>query len=512
MDAKHDGGREHRHDDRQRQVGVHVHPVRDGHLQADEHEDPAEGLEWLLVFGSLLHLRRPVSAWLWGTVVALLLLDYEGWLLSLPGFAALGWYYLKNTRLRPWASLGFTLGAIFVLALNHEWFQASASVRLDQTLPGRLPEALTYFIVHLRELVFGGGRALLYLGVPNHPQIAPWAWLGLLGAGPWIRRHWLWIFAILPPLAALALHAPSIEPNRCLAAWPLLCLTIGIGFARLSKVRSWALGALFFWALLGVGIEIHAQAEALRQWGPLFYGDSWNQLAAGKFVREKMKSCTLLSDLSPQSGADFRFATGLAPDKLNQGPLLAWIPWQDQPQLDSSAGTWHAFQALPDQGPCLLLTPNQTTGEKLLTVNNVLAPLWAIACTQPINQSRQRLEHLTAIAIEDPRLRTALWESRFKLANYLGRPLADEGALGLKLKLLRVDPLIRAARRISCQDPASLALVVAGCRVDPRRRELWQLYLSRLQCLGRVSEQLKLERQLEENPALGQIRASWLQD
>ena len=42
--AEHDGRGEHGDDHAEREVGVHVHPVRDRHLDADEHEDAAEGV------------------------------------------------------------------------------------------------------------------------------------------------------------------------------------------------------------------------------------------------------------------------------------------------------------------------------------------------------------------------------------------------------------------------------------------------------------------------------------
>ena len=42
--AEHHGSGEHGDDDRQGEVRVHVHPVRDRHLDADEHEDAAEGV------------------------------------------------------------------------------------------------------------------------------------------------------------------------------------------------------------------------------------------------------------------------------------------------------------------------------------------------------------------------------------------------------------------------------------------------------------------------------------
>ena len=43
-EAEDDGGGEHADDHAEREVRVHVHPVRDRHLDADEHEDAAEGV------------------------------------------------------------------------------------------------------------------------------------------------------------------------------------------------------------------------------------------------------------------------------------------------------------------------------------------------------------------------------------------------------------------------------------------------------------------------------------
>ena len=43
-EAEDDGGADHADDHAEREVRVHVHPVRDSHLDADEHEDAAEGV------------------------------------------------------------------------------------------------------------------------------------------------------------------------------------------------------------------------------------------------------------------------------------------------------------------------------------------------------------------------------------------------------------------------------------------------------------------------------------
>jgi hypothetical protein len=176
-------------------------------------------------------------------------------------------------------------------------------------------------------------------------------------------------------------------------------------------------------------------------------------------------------------------------------------------------GRWEIFQEQAEQGPVLLLSPAPGLAEELQGVNERLAPLRPLYYAEPLNRHLQRLEELTAAPIPDPHLRTALWESRFRLSKYLGRPVADEGRLGLQLKLLRVDPLLRGAWRIAARDPEG-ALILAKKAVleDPRRSEAWQLEWQLLTHLSRPAEAENLRRELSGNPEKGRYRGSWLRD
>jgi hypothetical protein len=85
--------------------------------------------------------------------------------------------------------------------------------------------------------------------------------------------------------------------------------------------------------------------------------------------------------------------------------------------------------------------------------------------------------------------------------------------LGLQLKLLRVDPLLRGAWRIAARDPeGALILAKKAALGDPRRSEAWQLEWQLLTHLSRPAEAENLRRELSGNPEKGRYRGSWLRD
>lgn len=471
-------------------------------------------LEACLMLGMLYRVKGWPGAWAWGLACGLLLFDYDAWVLALPGLALL--FAWRHRQARWWAAAlaGFALGSAAVLLLNRDWYHASYQTRVDQTLPPQAWQAIGYLGQHLCELVFGGGRALLYLGVPEHPQIAPWAWVGLFASWRLWRAQWPWVAACIAPLAALALHSTAIEPNRCLAAWPFFCLFAGAGFAQLSQLQRSAKAALIALALLGFGLEARAQSQGFKRFGPLFYAESWNQLEAGKALRSRGDRFTLLSDLGPRTGADLRFALGLPPAQLASGPVVAVLPWQDHATLDPAWGAWQSVQAWPEQGPILFLTPAAPWAPRLQNLDARQAKLWPTYYTQPLDRLLRQLEAQTSGAIADPLERTALWEARFQLAAYLGQALPDEGPSALKLQLLRIDPLVRWARRAQRQGQVAeaLSLAEAATRQDPRRQEAWQLRLHLLQEAGRAVEADALRKHLIKSPDLGRFQPLWLQD
>jgi hypothetical protein len=457
-------------------------------------------LQWLLLAALLPWAKHPARALVWGLLAGLFLLDYEGWLLALPGLALL-MAWTQGRKNFGAAALGFALMAALVAWLNRDWFAATLAVRKIQTWPAGPGVAFSFFIRALRELVLGGGKALPYLGVPYHPQVPVWAWLGFLAAWPLWRARWPWLLAGALPLAALALHAPGVEPNRCLAAWPAFCLFAGAGFARLDE-KKWAQPLLAL-VVLSALIETRAYMFGMRKLAPRFYAGSWNELEAGRLLRAN--GATLLSDLDLEGGPTLRFAAGpLAP-----GPVTVLVPWRDQPRLDPALGNWTKIQSAEMEAPLLLLQPVQA-GD-WAQADQALKKVWPLYHTLPLDQFLAALETATEADLPLRRQRTALWEARFKLSRHLGRPLEGEAARSQQLGFWRADPLIRESRSLALNQPErALGLAEIATHRDPRRLEAWQLRRQLLESLGRPQEAAALQDQL--NPAAQKelIRPGWL--
>jgi hypothetical protein len=210
------------------------------------------GLAW-----AALSLRRPWQSLAWGAACGIMLMDYEGWPLGLPGLAALlllvpapaaRW---KNRA--TWAALGFAVVAGWALWRGAPQLAVYVGQRKAYSVPSGGGQAWSYLAVHLKEFFLGGGSALPTQGVPlGAAQFPLWALaplvLGLLlslgrrvtaprGAIPAL------LLSAACPLLAFSAHAPAVPSERVLTAWPRPGLGLavaarrGLGRGRLDAER-----------------------------------------------------------------------------------------------------------------------------------------------------------------------------------------------------------------------------------------------------------------------------------
>lgn len=231
----------------------------------------------LLAMMSLMNrVRGRLGSLLYGAAAALLLADYEGWMLALPVLLLL-WSRLDPCG-RPrllWSLLGFS--AVFLALLLPQWeiFEVHlVNRRRNLPLYGRglgqtLAHAFKGFWIGLPETT---GQ----LGIKNHPMMPAWT-LPFLALGAWQLRHrgrflLAWAAIGLLPLFS---NGGGGEPNRLIAAFPALFLIAGQGLAFFFE----SLGAAALPAaclLLGGGafLESRAFAASMSQVSPLEFAQS----------------------------------------------------------------------------------------------------------------------------------------------------------------------------------------------------------------------------------------------
>jgi hypothetical protein len=474
-------------------------------------------LAWAALAGAAWGLRRPSTALLWGAACGLLLFDYEGWALGLPGLVALlltapaeG---LSTRRKALWAALGLGLGTAVVLASSAGIWPAYAAQRQAYSAPGS--QALANLGRHLIDFFVGGGQALptqgVALGAAQFPvwALAPLllgaalAWRRPVGDRPAVGRALL--LAAAAPLAAFALHAPGIPSQRVLTAWPALCLLAGIGLADAWRWRAWSPWALGALLLVGGAWEARQAQHGWAALGGRFYGQGSAWLQAGPQWRQS-PPVELLWQLDARDRGDLALTCGAGLAAPGQGPVMAVIPWQCAPALPAG-GHLEALEPGEGQAPVLVYWAPASAVPELREAQAALQAYWAAHVD---GASLPDLVAATAKPIANPWVRDALWEARFLAARRLNRPELDEGDQARALGLLRVDPWLRQARDLRGRDPKkSEALLREALKRDPRRREAWRALGALLASQGRQKD-LKIMNKSVLGLGIHSYEPAWL--
>ena len=475
------------------------------------------GLAW-----AALSLRRPWQSLAWGAACGIMLMDYEGWPLGLPGLAALlllvpapaaRW---KNRA--TWAALGFAVVAGWALWRGAPQLAVYVGQRKAYSVPSGGGQAWSYLAVHLKEFFLGGGSALPTQGVPlGAAQFPLWALaplvLGLLlslgrrvtaprGAIPAL------LLSAACPLLAFSAHAPAVPSERVLTAWPALCLLAGIGLAWAWQWRRAAAWVVVGLTLSGGAWEARAYIRGLEALGPRFYGNSGAWLTAARGLRQG-PAPELLWQLDSHDRGDLALTFNAPLAATATTNVVAVIPWQCAPSLDRSMGRWSVYPGGEGQAPVLICWPLPPQASALREAHAALKAFWDL---HPDGAVYADLVQATHAPIANPWVRDALWEARFQAARRQGHTEPAEGDQALSLGLLRVDPLIRQARDQFQSDPAKAEwLLWHAVARDPRRREAWRGLRQLLNHADRQKDLLLLDKKIDQL-TLPTYEPFWLQE
>ena len=423
--------------------------------------------------GLVLALRRPLgkgAAFVLGVAAALLWLDYEGWLLVLPGAAAAWALTPRHRRAHGLAmGLGFLAGLAMVLGLSWPylldwWGQRSAQL----AAPQGLGVTLLGMAGRLRSFFVGGTR-------PSAMGLEKWAafpWVGLpglaiaLGGGP----AWLWVWAG-GGLLALAAPGPLQEPNRAIVAWPALLLLAALGSARLSVRRRWGvwLPRLALLAAPLMGFFFFQAAES--HWDDRILGLSRRLMAAGAYLRSSGGRLGPALDPVDQSFL-CRDQPGLCgqpqtPDTWFLMPRTLADP------ADPRWGLWQDFRSAPDAPPTWLLLPSPRARSWMMGAASAATALDG-ADGKPTLEALAYLRQTPAL--QGNALAWTLWRTqRSRFALRVGRAQAGD--------LL---PLLKGP----CLDPAPLQEAADALR--PVRPDLAQRFDDRARSLEAPGERWRV--------------------
>jgi hypothetical protein len=477
-------------------------------------------LLWSAFAFGLFTLESPRAAFLWGLCAGLFLLDYDGWIVALPGLFLL-FLLVHGWRRLALAAAGFVLVGALLAALNIPEFSRYAASRRSFSQPHSALSALNFGFSHLEEFFFGGGRALPTQGVPaGAPQFPLWA-LPFLAAAPLALfradgppprvQLGLWICALLP-FAAFFLHSPAVPSERVLAAWPPLCLLAGLSLEWLWRKRQGSL-PLAIWIAAGGALEACFFIHGYSTVGDSFYGGGDALLAAAHDLRTGPPP-ELFSELDAAPRGDLRLALELPDSSLRDGPPIALVPWELVPAFQKPGlGAWKAFPAggsLPDRW--LYRVPPQEV-PMFREAHRTLKDFWDRERSRFYKGVYADLLTATSRPIANPIVRDALWEARFLDARRTGAPEPHEGETALALGMLRVDPLLREARDEMRSDPSHAEhLYREALKRDPRRREAWRGLRNLVQARGDRAALAELDRAIDALPANATFEPFWLRE
>jgi len=245
-----------------------IHPLRvESVAWVAERKDVLAGFFFMLTLGAYVrHVRKPDSLaryWMVAATFVLALLS-KPTVVTLP-FVLLLLDYWPLRRFEPPRKLsGLILEKIPLLALAAaacavtvlvagKWITPNARV----SMPARLGNALVYYAVYLRQMVWPEGLAVPYLS-PQH-GLPPWemALAGTLLAGvsavawkerrtrPWLLTGWLWYLGMLTPMIGIVPVGTTAQADR------YTCLPqIGINLAVTWFVAEWRLSRAVFGSLM----------------------------------------------------------------------------------------------------------------------------------------------------------------------------------------------------------------------------------------------------------------------
>jgi hypothetical protein len=369
--------------------------------------------ELLLLLVALPHLGRAWAALLAGLAAGLLLLDYEGWALALP-LLFLAAAALPRGRRPSWAAaLGLALGAGWVAWLSRAELGDYWLLRTVHSLQG----GGAGLGANLKSFWLGGNAAPPF-GAAAWPAFPALAWPALLGgiAIAWKRARWM-VAALLLGLAPLALKNSGAEPQRLIAAWPLLCLAAGAGFAWMQGLgKRGAMAVAWVFAALAL-LECRAYLRSMDAAYPSSYGFSAQLLRAG---RAHPGPWRLLSELDNQGAGAARFlleSAGLKDDPA--APALAVVPLGYERGLDKQ-GRLEAFGAFS------LYYPGPASAERLARADAELGPLWRSLPRYQGRRARSEvLGYLLAHPQADPWVKSACYEFILGQSFMLGEFPAD---------------------------------------------------------------------------------------
>ncbi len=469
----------------------------------------------------LLALPRATkhSGWalVWGALVALFAVDYEGALLAVPGLGVAFALARPKARVVLAGGAGLVLGAGLLVWGSAPYFADTLAVRRSQSLPPNAIQAWRFFVAHAQQYFMGGGRGLVYLGSPQHPAWPPWALAGLLLGLPltWIKgSRAVWLLLLLPFVALLA-HSPAIEPNRVVVAWPMLCLVAGVGLAALVgwlKARRPRLQFLILpLVLAGAVSEARAYLRGLEEHWPRFYHESASLERARIYLDSLNPRPQVLSSMRPGGGELGRFALGTPADQ-GQNLVLVLLPWQLSAQRDPKEGQWFDFYSVNAEAPVTLLLPAPESAKLWIAREARLNAWWRQLRALPPSQALAKLRAID-MALEDPWSRSALWDQRLRLARYLGQENVVELSQAATQSPAPADAWMRLAQGFAGIDPSkALAAVSNATRADPRRRDAWRLKLGLLRAQAQMAEAETLAKELNAHDPRETFEPSWLKD
>lgn len=459
---------------------------------------------------------RALWALLWGAMLALLAADYEGWLLAIPGLALAFVWQRPTRRVLGAAVLGLSLGAALLAWGSAPFWQDMLAVRRQQSIPHSLQQAWLFFGEHLRQYFLGGGHGLVYLGPTRYPSWPLWALPGLLLGLYSLRTKGRSLgLLLLLPFAGLLAHAPSVEPNRVAAAWPLLCLSAGAG---LAQAASWldtkrTRLSLLLLPLLLVGAFYEARAYLLglnEDWGR-FYHESTSLALTRASLAQLDPPPQVLCSLRPGGGELGRFALS-APFELDQSPIAVLIPWSLAATRDPAEGRWQDFRADESEAPVTLLFPTPAKAAAWVQRELRLRAVWDQTRHLPPAKALRLLRSIDTTS-EDPWVRAALWEQRLRLARVLGQESPAELLQATQSSPAPAEAWLRLAQGFAKLDPPrALRAAEQATRTDPRRRDAWRLQLDLLRAQGHTKQAEALGQRLNRRDPRETFEPGWLKD
>jgi hypothetical protein len=359
---------------------------------------PFAVLPCLLALSMLGLLRGGAWAAAGGFVAALGLLEYEGVLLALPGLAAMSLFepHLKD-RAGRWFMLGALLALPLVLGLSlhslQDWWRYRLMANpIHGDAAGALRRVWQWFT---------GGPTQPFMGVSGHSAFPLWALpLALLGLATQARRRpWLWLW-FLACLAAQIPGTPIFEPQRSIAALPVLCLAAGFGWAaawRWSRSRRGLALALLCLPVLGLALELRAFDRSMRA-GQEHYNRSQAWMG---FARAHGGEANLDASLLPL-GFAMEAVHGSRPGL----PREIWVPLD----FAADAPAWPGRLMLDNAGQATDMVLRPPAADPLLMELAALRGTWLRFNDERSQQAQLCREALAYRNLRSPLARLALWQ------------------------------------------------------------------------------------------------------